>query len=425
MRKLTVAAAAALLTLSTHGVAHADTVRLTLNSVRVDQQRETSGDRPYFATLVIRARLCQRNSTTVTLMEREPHDWVSKPEFNAALRGADHMRNGQSLAIPSWMGQVSFDNVNVVPLMRGDRINPEAVGADIMGVAVFSFDNNNTPPHVIRGLMNRAADLTRTIMREQVERCSGLVGDFLAGRGTADVQNRVTTRLRELALQTVNVWDVADLLLQLTVGSTFNPDQPTGVQFVLMPAISGLSESRGDPVPQTGLPGGPVNVQTWMLTPSTRSDTLVFEGSGARYTTPISFQLTPAAAAAVATASSLQLRLRTGGDDLRGGNDNVFAAVQIAGIWRPEVQLNRAGARWPDNTTNDAVVPLPAGTRVSDIQAVRLRTTFGGGMGGDNWNMDSLRVEWRGPGGAGGLIAEHGFMRFTGDQRELTVPARR
>ncbi|MGD9981497.1 MAG: hypothetical protein AB7H66_07755 [Hyphomonadaceae bacterium] len=378
-------------------------------------------------TLQFRSRMCRRNTTTVELLEREPHDWVSKPEWNLGrLGGADHMRNGQSLPVPSWMGALSWDNVTVAPLLRPDgTLNPAAATGEILGAVIISFDNNNTPPHVIRNQMARLVEITRTILREEVESCR-LAGTFIGGGTSADISNRVMGRMQQLAAQMWDTWDIIDLVGQLTIGSTFNPDQPTGINFVLMPAISGIPEERPPAQAFTGLPGGAVSVSTWVTTPSTRRDALTFDGSGALYVTPLRIQLTPTPAAE-ATASSLFVRIRTGGDDLRGGNDNVFASIQVGDRWLPEVMLNRSAGRWADNTTNDATLTLPRGTTVASIRNIRLRTTFGGGIGGDNWNMDSIRVEWRGAGGAGGLLAERSggpFKRFTGDDRELILPLR-
>jgi hypothetical protein len=162
-----------------------------------------------------------------------------------------------------------------------------------------------------------------------------------------------------------------------------------------------------------------MDVQTTMLAPvTTTTSTLTFTGSGANYRSRFGLHVT--ASAPAQTATQVRLRIRTGGDDLRGGNDNVFASVRVAGRWRPEVMLNSGGQRWADNTTHDALIPVGS-VAVSDIEAIRLRTTFGGGGGGDNWNMDSIQIDWRGVGGIGGSLGTHGFKRFTGDDRELLL----
>ena len=83
------------------------TLRLRLEDVTVQQARERDGDRPYFPALWFRSKLNTRNSTQVQLREQEPHDWVSKPEWNRGrLLNADHMMRGSQLPIPAWMGQL-------------------------------------------------------------------------------------------------------------------------------------------------------------------------------------------------------------------------------------------------------------------------------------------------------------------------------
>lgn len=38
------------------------------------------------------------------------------------------------------------------------------------------------------------------------------------------------------------------------------------------------------------------------------------------------------------------------------------------------------------------VLPLPTGTKVGDITEFTLHTQFGGGISGDNWNVDQLSL---------------------------------
>ncbi len=111
--------------------------------------------------------------------------------------------------------------------------------------------------------------------------------------------------------------------------------------------------------------------------------------------------------------------IRTGGDDLRGGNDNAFAVLFLRGGGRKEFPLN-GGANWGGNSTNSVTIPLSPSLDVSTIEGIGIRTTFGGGMGGDNWNMDRLTVSFR--------VASHTttvfnmsaapLVRFTGDLHE-------
>ena len=58
-----------------------------------------------------------------------------------------------------------------------------------------------------------------------------------------------------------------------------------------------------------------------------------------------------------------------------------------------------------------------------------LKTTFGGGVGGDNWNLNGLTIKTRINGVVKELYKVDGapFMRFTGDNDriQITIPGRR
>lgn len=119
------------------------------------------------------------------------------------------------------------------------------------------------------------------------------------------------------------------------------------------------------------------------------------------------------------------LTLTTGGDDLRGGNDNlhVHLLLRDGRTLRFENVNNRR--RWVNNSTESVAVPLPDGVSPTDVRGVRLETTFGGGVGGDNWNLDEIWVRGRDEGGTRELYYKGGdprpLMRFTGDRRSLEV----
>lgn len=405
--------------------ARAEQIRLSLNSVRVVQQREAAGDRPYFASLTLETQLCTPGSTRVTVMEREPHDWVAYSQHTRGRLGsADHMIAGNRVPIPTWMGETSFNNVELMPLMVGDTFHPDLSRARIFGAAYFGFDNNNTPPHIVRHLMQAAQQAATRVLQEEVEsrsRCGVLLAGVVGG-DTTEISERIANRLHALSQELLDDWQRVGLFLNLTAGSTFNPDQPTGVNVVLVPAVSGLPALGPSERFAFPLPAGEVISQTWVLAPQNQSRTLTFEGSGAVYTTPLAVRVTPEAAAET-LATRLHLRIQTGRDDLRGGNDNVFASVLIGGRWRRELMLNAGGERWADNTIHDAFLPIGS-TPLSQIEAIRLRATLGGGFDGDNWNVDGIRVEWRGVGNVGGLLYERAgtpFQCFTGEERELII----
>jgi microsomal dipeptidase-like Zn-dependent dipeptidase len=92
--------------------------------------------------------------------------------------------------------------------------------------------------------------------------------------------------------------------------------------------------------------------------------------------------------------SGLSVTIKTGGDDLRGGNNRVWARVDIDGRVI-ESDLSR-GANWANDSLHTVPISLPAGTRLSHIRSFGLRTdpnaknTFTDSP--DNWNVDQVVV---------------------------------
>jgi hypothetical protein len=124
---------------------------------------------------------------------------------------------------------------------------------------------------------------------------------------------------------------------------------------------------------------------------------------------------------AAGQVTQLVLEIRTGGDDLRGGNDNLNIEIRFAdGHVQTDPNVNHA-AKWDNNTTHTVTLSLNRPVPVSQITSVTLVTTFSGGMGGDNWNMDSLRITANGT-GINRVIGTYGAFRFTGSARQLSVP---
>lgn len=115
----------------------------------------------------------------------------------------------------------------------------------------------------------------------------------------------------------------------------------------------------------------------------------------------------------------------TGGDDLRGGGDNVYAVYNLGGTETRRI-LNQRGMRWADRSRHVTDLPLPANFRIQDLRSLRLETSFGGGIGGDNWDMVSVVVQVAADGhpGAPLTIARGGPQRFTGDRRTLNLSIR-
>jgi microsomal dipeptidase-like Zn-dependent dipeptidase len=92
--------------------------------------------------------------------------------------------------------------------------------------------------------------------------------------------------------------------------------------------------------------------------------------------------------------SNLTVTFKTGDDDMRGGNNQVWARVGLPSSTF-EVNLSN-GAQWPGGSTRTVSFALPAGTHGDDIQWFGLRTS--GNLTNDvfdtpdNWDLQSLVV---------------------------------
>ena len=119
----------------------------------------------------------------------------------------------------------------------------------------------------------------------------------------------------------------------------------------------------------------------------------------------------------------LRFTVMTGADDLRGGRDNVRATLVFDGTPSTTWMLNQRAMRWADRSTHQTTVPLPRGVRVHQIRSAILRTTFGGGLSGDNWDMMSVKVELTDETRRAYITMGHGGpKRFTGSDQRLDVP---
>jgi hypothetical protein len=74
----------------------------------------------------------------------------------------------------------------------------------------------------------------------------------------------------------------------------------------------------------------------------------------------------------------------------------------------------------PDRGQFTIGVTLPPGTSLSQIHRFGVRATLGGGLGGDNWNIDALTVRAMSSRGAQTILEQSGapLVRLTGDRRE-------
>ena len=396
--------------------------RLTLERVHVEQQREGGGDRPYFVSVAFESQLFRRGTTRVEVVEREPHDWVSKPEYRATGRvaaGRDHLFVGESLPIPAWMGDVRWQ-----PVILAEP-DLSAANARLFGVIVLGFDNNSTPPHAMRGLAEQAGVWLDRFLRERVE--SGRIASAVNLRTGTVSEEALNAQFLEFGLQILHELDagrILETLFQATVGAAFNPDKLVGVHVLLFPAVQGIALAERSKAFSVPLLGEDVQVRLLVATPEVMNRTLLFEGDGARYTVP--FRLTSAQFAATAPEGQLDLRLASGRDGVRR-NSRARAVVTLRdGRTGPTAELNN-GAEWADFSEHEAIVLLPPGTRLGDVE--HLTVTYESGSTGpfdsyDNWDLDAVTVALDGGAGVVKVARGRPLIRFTGDTRTFTIPLR-
>jgi hypothetical protein len=192
-------------------------------------------------------------------------------------------------------------------------------------------------------------------------------------------------------------------------------------------AFAGTCQPRLDP------PAGSL-AQTWVL----GQGQPLFEFTGQAHTLTLGMP-----ASRVTTDASLTqaiLVVQTGDDDLRGGGnpgDNANVTLGLAGGSQVvATNVNQSG-HWANNTTHSVVIPnIPPATKVSDISSVTISTNFGGGLGGDNWKVNSVALVVSYPSGSvtSGPIppapvvhdwlirSELPLIRFTGSVHDLVLP---
>ena len=118
----------------------------------------------------------------------------------------------------------------------------------------------------------------------------------------------------------------------------------------------------------------------------------------------------------------LILSFHTGDDDLRGRNDNINLTLNTSDGTGAQLYPNiNLGARWLSNYTESARVVLKQPMTPQQIRDLTFADTFSGGSGGDNWDMQQLKVRALG-GNLDGTLQTAGFKRFTGDDKQLVVP---
>lgn len=116
--------------------------------------------------------------------------------------------------------------------------------------------------------------------------------------------------------------------------------------------------------------------------------------------------------------TALEFSFNTGNDDLRGGNDNLNVVLNFAdGSRQVEFNANH-GQTWTNGSNHQLSVVLNRPVTLNQIKSITLETTFGGGSGGDNWNMDSVSISAFVDGKIN-PVTTSGFHRFSAD---LTGP---
>lgn len=111
----------------------------------------------------------------------------------------------------------------------------------------------------------------------------------------------------------------------------------------------------------------------------------------------------------------------TGGDDLRGGNDNVSITINYADGSTQTFNNVNNGAPWVDHSSQTVHLELNRPVRKQDIRYFMITVSFGTDPSSDDWNLDYFKVS-SGHGGRWYAWAEppagsQYVYRFQGDQR--------
>ncbi len=215
----------------------------------------------------------------------------------------------------------------------------------------------------------------------------------------------------------------------------------------LLSANGGLPGNKGSApsAAATATPASKVELNPQPLPPRTAAGAgSVTPGTKAALLNQRTTILSPAC-----TVNQLQLRVRTGKDDLRGGQDNLNVEVHFAdGAMQVANNVNH-GANWGNNSTNVVTVPLQHPAAPTQIRMIRLVHVAHGGytppnaaQGGlmttpagpalapiyaaqgvqteDNWDMAEFQAFGLGS-GINVPIASFGSHRFTGSYPSLDI----
>lgn len=118
----------------------------------------------------------------------------------------------------------------------------------------------------------------------------------------------------------------------------------------------------------------------------------------------------------------MDVTIGTGGDDLRGGNDNAEIIFSLHSSSRKILIRNIFNsANLPNWSVRTRTITIPSSTTldINDIKEVEVRHTGGGGIGADNWHVDKIKISVTKQGESKILVDEVGtpIHMFTGDRR--------
>lgn len=117
----------------------------------------------------------------------------------------------------------------------------------------------------------------------------------------------------------------------------------------------------------------------------------------------------------------------TGGDDLRGGNDNLNVLIRLKIRPIRNIALNNinGGQKWDNFTEKKVSKTITAAPfTFDDIEDIVLRHTGGRGTGADDWHLDKLKITLTIAGETRVLIDQVGapIHFFSGDNRSKIFP---
>ncbi len=152
-----------------------------------------------------------------------------------------------------------------------------------------------------------------------------------------------------------------------------------------------------------------------------RNNTNPNEGIGTTYDFSLGYQNNPIATTPRGV-TEINAIFGTGGDDLRGGNDNVDLAIKLRTTPARTVYLRNLNNKenWPNFSERTVRKPVVgAAFTFADIESIELRHTGGGGIFADNWQIDKFKLTMAINGEARVLVdkVDAPIHMFTGETR--------